>query len=565
MKKLLKVFAIAIIFVSIFALTGCKNNYSVYVFTSTGGYVTINDSKDKISLKEILYYNKDVDLTFNAHENEEHQFLYWLVDTQVYSSEKSIALNITDETVVKAMFEKSGTMSITFVDENNKMLTDSPITIQANEVMSNFPTIPVRDGYVGNFYCGEELMLEGAKYPYTTSKTFVLKYVEQKYTVNIKYENCTRDNVTVNLLENYSWTVDFDDEIKFSVTANDDKEYNIFLDSMENQIHANAYGIYTISNISKDLDLIISSVQFNVPEQDTDTDNDDNSDNSDNIGDTDTDNDTNTDADDDTNTDNDSDTNTDSSEDNSNVDEDTNVEDNKPTTNLDPNIPQCTITFDESSMPSTTRITVKSYAYEYDYIDSQYYVYKYLSFKFSVKDISLFPASRIIVSANGEELTPENDIYNLTFITENIAITVDMYYRMNMSINYGMVATDYYEDIIDGDYVPFYDAYLELHHSRVSGYMSTIDPDLDLITFYVNDTTKTMSVTEFIDYINSTIQTDPEYKITFISLANKNDEIFINYWANVYYEDEGTDVQMALISYIHQSHYTLHLFWHNYD
>ena len=200
MKNLLKLMAIALIFVSILALTGCKDQYSVYVFTSTGGYVTLDDSTDKISLKEILYYNKEVELTFNAHENEGYQFLYWLKDTQVYSAEKSISLKISKETVIKAIFEKSDSLSITFVDENNNLLSENPISIQPDEIMKGFPTIPKKDGYVGSFYCDEDKMVEGAKYPYTTSKTFVLKYIKQQFTVSINYKDCTKDEVSVNLL-----------------------------------------------------------------------------------------------------------------------------------------------------------------------------------------------------------------------------------------------------------------------------------------------------------------------------------------------------------------------------
>ena len=249
MKNLLKVLAVTLVFVSSLMLFGCKAQYSVYVFTSTGGYVSINESSDKISLKEILYYNKDVIQTFHAHENEGYQFLYWLKDTQVYSTEKSITLTITNETVIKAIFEKNDTLSITFVDEKNNLLLQTPLSIQPNEIMKNFPTIPTKDGFVGNFYCGEDKMIEGSSYPYTTSKTFVLKYIKEQFKVNINYKNCSNKDITINLLSE-SLTVDYSGKVKFSITNNTNKEYKVYLD--KNEIYADAYGVFTISNIKCD-------------------------------------------------------------------------------------------------------------------------------------------------------------------------------------------------------------------------------------------------------------------------------------------------------------------------
>lgn len=525
MKKLFNVMALALILVSALMFGGCKDKtYSVYIFTSTGGYVTVGDSADKISLKEILYYEKEVNLTLTAHENEGNQFLYWTIDTKVYSSEKTINLDIEKETVIKAMFETSNTMSITFVDENNNMLTDTPLAIGANEIMTNFPQIPPRDGYIGNFYCGNDKMVEGAVYPYSTSKTFVLKYVKQSYNVYIQCVDCVLDqDVFVSLVSGYTWTVDHNQEVKFTVTSSK-IEFDVYLGNQENQLNANAYGVYTISNITNDKVVIIKLKQVidNTPPVD-DGEQDSGNENAGNEG---------------TTPDTDPD--------------------------LDPTLEHCTISFDYSIMPKNITVKVESEDFEYDLVDNKYEVYKYLSFEFSLEDSAIYKADYTYVYANGEMIAPDNDgIYKLTNILEDIEIDIEQYYTMNLSINYGQITTINYEDLIDGDVLPYYSAYVSIKHDRISNHMASLDKDTDLITFTINNQPEHMTITEFINYVNSTIETDSQYKIAKINLLNSVGEQHISDWAKVSYDSNGVaDITLASTTFTHlSSYYTLSIEW----
>ena len=518
MKKIFNLAVLALILVSALMFGGCKDKtYSVYIFTSTGGYVTVDNSADKISLKEILYYKKETNLTLTAHENEGNQFLYWTIDTKVYSSEKTINLNIKQETVIKAIFETSNIMSITFVDENNNLLSSTPLVISANQVMQGFPQIPYREGYVGNFYCGEEKMLEGNTYPYTTSKTFVLKYVKEEYAVNIQCVDCVLDqDVFVNLVSGYAWTVNFNQEVKFTISSSS-IEFDVYLNNQENQLNANAYGVYTISNITNDKLVIIKFKQVinNTPPVDNGNNNDN---------------------------------------------EPTSPDDNE---KLDPTLEHCTVSFDYSIMPKNITVNVESEDFEYDIVDNNYEVYKYLSFKFSLEDSATFTADYTYVYANGKKISADNNgIYKITNILEDIEIVVEQYYTMNLSINYGQITTINYEDLIDGDVLPYYSARVLVRHDRISIHMASLDKDKDLIIFNINNESKSMTITEFINYVNSTIDTDPEYKISKITLLNALEEPFIDNWAKVTYDTNGVaDITLANKTFIHLTNYTLSIEW----
>ena len=71
-----------------------------------------------------------------------------------------------------------------------------------------------------------------------------------------------------------------------------------------------------------------------------------------------------------------------------------------------------------------------------------------------------------------------------------------------------------------------------------------------------------MTFTEFINYVNSTIDTDPEYKISKITLLNALEEPFIDNWAKVTYDSNGVaDVTLANKTFIHLTNYTLSIEW----
>lgn len=561
MKKLLKLLAVALIFISALALTGCKDQYSVYVFTSTGGHITINDSNDKISLKEILYYNKNVNLTFNAHENEGYQFLYWLKDTQVYSTDKSLTLNISQETVIKAMFEKSDSLSITFIDENNKLLTENPLIIQQNEVMKNFPAIPVKDGYIGNFYCGEEKMVEGKKYPYSTSKTFVLKYIKEEFTVSVKYKDCTKNDLTVNLLTE-SWSVDYNSEVKFSITNNTKREYKVYLNTTSNEIYANAYGVYTVSNISSDMTVIVKLLPNTLLSDDTNQNNKDDEDNTTSDKDN---NQSDENITEDTNNKNENTNNQNNN--NGNQNNNTSQENNNSNTNNE-DINTSTsssiknkysITFDKNQMPSLVKINIKTSSKNYEYKQSKYYVNKNSSFIFDVEDQNGFVVSNRIVYANGEIVPFIDGVYTLKNINENITIAIDHYYTMVFTIDYGKLGHEYYEDKMDGDIVPFYDAVIELHHSRLTNYCSKLDPKKDIITFFVNDTIKKMTLVEFIKYANSSVEDD--YKVSSVNLTTTKGSLISRDWLKISYKNSTPTIDIQNKHYFHNSIYNLQLIW----
>ncbi len=106
MKRYLKICLATIIAITSIIFTGCKDEYSIYLFTSQGGSIVVNDSQDKIRTKDILYRDKSCEIKLEAVADDGYEFEHWLVDSQIYSTENIITLTIKQETVIKSIFKK---------------------------------------------------------------------------------------------------------------------------------------------------------------------------------------------------------------------------------------------------------------------------------------------------------------------------------------------------------------------------------------------------------------------------------------------------------------------------
>lgn len=106
MKNYFKICLVAIIALTSVIFAGCKDEYSIYLFTSQGGSIIVNDSQDKIRTKDILYRNKSCEIKLQAVADDGYEFEHWLVDSEVFSTEPVVTLKINQETVIKSIFKK---------------------------------------------------------------------------------------------------------------------------------------------------------------------------------------------------------------------------------------------------------------------------------------------------------------------------------------------------------------------------------------------------------------------------------------------------------------------------
>lgn len=105
MKKYLKIGLVAIIALTSIIFVGCKDEYSIYLFTSQGGSIIVNDSQDKIRTKDILYRDKSCEIKLQAVADDGYEFEHWLVNSEIFSTEPIITLKIDKETVIKSIFK----------------------------------------------------------------------------------------------------------------------------------------------------------------------------------------------------------------------------------------------------------------------------------------------------------------------------------------------------------------------------------------------------------------------------------------------------------------------------
>lgn len=106
MKKFLRLNLIAIFILSTIVFVGCKNDYSIYLFTSQGGGIVVNDSQSIIKTKDIMYKNGTCQLKLEAKADEGYEFEHWLIDSKIYSTDPIITVEIKDETVIKSIFKQ---------------------------------------------------------------------------------------------------------------------------------------------------------------------------------------------------------------------------------------------------------------------------------------------------------------------------------------------------------------------------------------------------------------------------------------------------------------------------
>ena len=270
MKRLTKTFSVLLILFAMLAFTACKDkNYSVYIFTSTGGTVSVGDSNEQIELKEIIRFKKKGSLTLHANAKENHSFLYWEVNSYVYSKSPTLEISFKGETVIKANFKHNleGEYLITFVNESDIKIEE--YTIKYDEFIT-IPTVPIPDGYKAVFYDKdneENILTSGSKFSYGENKIFKLKYIPlntetQPETFTVTPQ--TNANCSFELVNGSSWTVQKGGNIKFKVNVN--TGYKITsVKAGTNALTADALGVYTISNINSNLILTATVELISTP------------------------------------------------------------------------------------------------------------------------------------------------------------------------------------------------------------------------------------------------------------------------------------------------------------
>jgi len=205
MKKFINLCLISLLLVTATIFTGCKKNkdFSLFIFSSEGGYVTIDDSEEKIDMKKTLTLNKKTLKTFSAHASNGYEFDYWEIDSVKNSEDPILVLNIEKETIVLAVFKKEGTSSTTtytlnFVDENDISLASKQV--EENETFV-LPTVTDRVGFKYVFVDSADSnnVLDPTTsqftFNYTTDKTFKLQWIATSAPstkdYHLKFENAT--------------------------------------------------------------------------------------------------------------------------------------------------------------------------------------------------------------------------------------------------------------------------------------------------------------------------------------------------------------------------------------
>jgi len=269
MKRLTKTFSVLLILFAMLTFSACKDkDFSVYLFTSNGGTISINDSDEHIELKETVRFSKKGSITLHAHAKEGYTFLYWLVNSYFYSVDTTLDLDVKGETVIKAMFKNNleGEYQITFLDVDGKEISTSPINY--NDYIT-LPTVNVPDGYTAVFFDTEnetDTLSSGRKFNYGTNKVFKLKYIPiESEPVKYKVSTITNDNCTFELVSGYSWEVQEGGNIQVKITAK--SGYKIVSVKANSNVITddNNDNIYEISNISYDIEISATVELISTP------------------------------------------------------------------------------------------------------------------------------------------------------------------------------------------------------------------------------------------------------------------------------------------------------------
>ena len=192
MKRLLKISLIFLLALTGFIFTGCKGDFSVYLFTSQGGSIAVNNSQDKILTKDILFYDNSTDIKLEAFANIGFEFKHWLIDNDVFSTDLTINISVNKETVIKAIFVKKSAET-PIENPDNPDNPDKPT-----------PSDPTKEIPQGYFYIG-----------------FTESYFNDRQSANIILPDNT-NSITINRLEYYNPQ---NEVFRFKIVNNFTNEY----------------------------------------------------------------------------------------------------------------------------------------------------------------------------------------------------------------------------------------------------------------------------------------------------------------------------------------------------
>lgn len=230
---------------------GCSKNNTLRIYSSSGGKI-ISEELGIIQTKEVIYFNDAKHLKLTAEPNTNYQFLYWMLDNAVYSDNIELDIVLKKETTIKAVFAKDSSYVITYVDENNKIISSE--LINPGEQISHIPYFPNRNEYEATFWCENTKILPASIYSYYKNQIFKLRWTKQIF--HLSYDISTDWQLI--LLNGYSFDVEYGDSIKFQI---DVLVPNLSIEVYYNSIKINPLGnVYTISNITNSSKIFVITI-----------------------------------------------------------------------------------------------------------------------------------------------------------------------------------------------------------------------------------------------------------------------------------------------------------------
>ena len=290
---------LSIIFISVFVcifsaviFTGCdkdEKTCKLYVFSTQGGYVLVDDNKEPVEFgdegSKTFVYKKGNNVKLKAVAESGYVFVKWectdKLDQSIDLNKEQIEFGINDsEVVIRANFVLDGTVKCSIDWETGEGFEIVPLNGYSTEVdlRGDFKfKVNASEGYD---LANADVKADGVKLTPDLNGVYTITNIAEDITITVGGAVKKEYKVTVNKdlapgvevtpEDGYTFNVKHAEDFKFTIVIRDDGHDADTLKVCINttQLIADDYGVYTISNITSNVEINIE-IESLAPETST--------------------------------------------------------------------------------------------------------------------------------------------------------------------------------------------------------------------------------------------------------------------------------------------------------
>ena len=282
-KKLSAIFiSVLVCIFSAVIFTGCDKDKKIsklYVFSTQGGYVLVDDSKEPVEFgdegSKIFTYNQDSTIKLKAVAEAGYAFVEWectdKLDKSVDLTKEQIEFKLNDdEVVIRAKFVLDGTVKYTVSWEQSDNFTIIPVDGYSTEVNLRgefkFIVTPV-EGYD---LSKAVVKADGINLTPDVNGIYTITNIAKDIDITIGGEVKIEYEITVNYNsvhavivvpeDGYTFNVKHDEDFKFTIDIRDDgyDADSVRVYAGATQLTSDGDGVYTITNIKSNIEINVT-------------------------------------------------------------------------------------------------------------------------------------------------------------------------------------------------------------------------------------------------------------------------------------------------------------------